>query len=276
VAESRGLRAALRARLWQRLCRNARALTDEELARPALVVAPHPDDESLGCGGTIAAKRAVGAPVTIAILTDGSHSHDRYAQAADMRVRRRREALDAAAALGVAADDVVFVDIEDTRLANDLDAATARLTTLIEQRRPVEVFAPSRYDMPADHRAAFDATLAAVRRTGKRMIVREYPVWLWQHFPWARADLYVGRSRLRRAFAAVRANRRLLGEFRTCCDIAPVLESKRRALAAHASQTVGLPGHERWPTLADVSHGELVACFERDHEIFSTTEVDDG
>ena len=276
MTESRGIRAALRARLWARIAAGAHAMSEAQLAGPALVVAPHPDDESLGCGGTIARKRAIGASVTIVILTDGSHSHDRYADPAEMRVLRRREALDAAAALGVGEDSVFFVDVEDTRLSQHEATAAARVAELLETHRPVEVFTPSRYDMPADHRAAYSATLAAVRSIGRRMTVHEYPVWLWQHFPWARAENYIGSSKLRRALAAARANHRLLTQFRTYCDITNTLDRKRHALSAHASQTVGIEGHAVWPTLQNVSHGEFAACFDRDREIFASTEVNDG
>jgi LmbE family N-acetylglucosaminyl deacetylase len=249
-------------------------MTTEELTRSALVVAPHPDDESLGCGGTIARKRACGAPVTIAILTDGSHSHDRYAGVDEMRERRSGEAIDAAAALGVDARNLVQFGIEDTRLTEYETAATARLTELLQDARPAEVFVTSRYDMPPDHRAAARATFAAVRACGRPTIVREYPVWLWQHFPWSDSDHFVGKSRLIRGVASVRANRRLLRGYRTYCEIGDVLDRKREALAAHASQTRGLAGRSPWPTLTDVSRGEFVACFDRDAEFFQTTEVD--
>ena len=49
---------------------------DEVLtAKPCLVLAPHPDDESLGCGGLIAACCAAGRPPVVVSLTDGSASH---------------------------------------------------------------------------------------------------------------------------------------------------------------------------------------------------------
>lgn len=271
--EGDGLRASLRAALLRRLTERAKPLEDRDLARPALVVAPHPDDESLGCGGTICRKRGLGAAVTICFLTDGAHSHDRYADPAEMRVRRRAEALQAAAALGVEEGDVAFVDIEDGRLAEHESSATGRLHALLAERRPTEVYLPSRYEMPADHVAAYRAALAAVRANGEPMTLHEYPVWLWQHFPWSAAQYYVGKSRRARALAALRANRRLFAGFRTRCDLGRALEGKRRALAAHASQTTRLAGYERWPTLRDVSAGEFFACFDRGVEFFHTTEV---
>src|SRR5579885_2284019 len=60
---------------------------------PALIIAPHHDDETLGCGGVIALKRAAGVPVQVVILTDGSRSHLEQASlpVADIIASRRRE-----------------------------------------------------------------------------------------------------------------------------------------------------------------------------------------
>jgi len=49
----------------------ARDDTATSAARSALVLAPHPDDETLGCGATILRKRAAGTPVHVLIVTDG-------------------------------------------------------------------------------------------------------------------------------------------------------------------------------------------------------------
>jgi hypothetical protein len=67
-ARARGLyRAALGKR------RNVR--DDLSLRRSAVVFAPHPDDETLGCGGTIVRKIRAGARVRLVVMTDGGSSH---------------------------------------------------------------------------------------------------------------------------------------------------------------------------------------------------------
>jgi hypothetical protein len=63
----RGIRSALK---W-----SARDFTDSAAGRAALVIAPHPDDETLGCGATILRKVSAGSSVTVLIVTDGRHSH---------------------------------------------------------------------------------------------------------------------------------------------------------------------------------------------------------
>ena len=77
----------------------------------ALVLAPHPDDESLGCGGLIAAACAGGQPPIVVVLTDGAGSHPNSRAYPPDRLRTTREAetLAALACLGLLEDRVVFL-----------------------------------------------------------------------------------------------------------------------------------------------------------------------
>ncbi len=60
------------------LARRATVASPTELMVPTVVVAPHPDDETLGCGVLIAAKRRLGAEVAVVFLTDGAASHPQF------------------------------------------------------------------------------------------------------------------------------------------------------------------------------------------------------
>ena len=53
-------------------------LSKSDLAASAIVFSPHQDDETLGCGGTIARKKEAGAEVKVVFMTDGSLSHHRF------------------------------------------------------------------------------------------------------------------------------------------------------------------------------------------------------
>ena len=59
-----------------------------DLVRPALVFAPHQDDETLGCGGTILKKRAAGAEVGLVFLADGGTSHEKLMVPQEMATLR--------------------------------------------------------------------------------------------------------------------------------------------------------------------------------------------
>src|SRR5689334_16054551 len=81
-----------------------------------IVLAPHLDDESLGCGGLIAECVASGRPPTILFLTDGTGSHPGSVEFPSGRLRtlRQQEAIAAGRALGVSADRILFLDQKDS------------------------------------------------------------------------------------------------------------------------------------------------------------------
>ncbi len=95
------------AAMWSALVRRARSVGRPQAERmgPWLMLAPHPDDESLGPGGLIAMLARRGAPPRIAFLTDGSRSHEGAPGWSARRIvgARRREATRALRMLGVRA-----------------------------------------------------------------------------------------------------------------------------------------------------------------------------
>lgn len=145
-----------------------------------LILAPHPDDESLGCGGLIAACAADNRPPLVAILTDGTGSHPRSRLWPPERLKalRRQEARDATRALGLAPDRLIFLDAKDTAaptqgpefetLVQRLKAALAGITTILS---------PWRHDPHCDHEAASVLATRVAQDTGLRHVA--YPVWGW-------------------------------------------------------------------------------------------------
>ncbi len=100
--------------------------------RRPLILAPHPDDESLGCGGLIAAACAAGLAPEVVILTDGGASHPGSTSHPPARLRalRAEEARQATAALGLPPDRLTFLPYEDCQLPAAGDAAHAAAATL--------------------------------------------------------------------------------------------------------------------------------------------------
>ncbi|MCB1182882.1 PIG-L family deacetylase [bacterium] len=169
----------------------SRPFDASDLARPALVFAPHQDDETLGCGGLIALKRRAGVPVSVVFLTDGATSHATRMPADELVARRRGEAVAACAVLGVAAADVHFLDLPDGELTGRLAAAADAAGGVLDVHPDHgQVFVPYAGDTTPDHIAARAAVLAALgERPERAWTVFEYPVWFWHHWPWARPDL---------------------------------------------------------------------------------------
>ena len=123
-----------------------------------LVVSPHPDDEVLGVGGTIARLASEGNDVTVAIVTKGWEP-----LFADSQVEQvRTEARAANDVLGV--KSLRFMDLPVTRLSQipryELNKEFERL---ISEERPELVFSPFCGDRQDDHRQVFDACMVALR-----------------------------------------------------------------------------------------------------------------
>jgi LmbE family N-acetylglucosaminyl deacetylase len=190
----------------------------------ALVVAPHADDETLGCGGLIAEKTRRGDPVHVAVISDSAARHPAYgnATATEVAHRRQAETLAAMRELGLPGECGSFFGAPDGQL-NRLGLAEARnlqfqLVSLLRSFSPAEVFVPFLGGGSTEH----DATVWLVRdalavAAGPRPVVWEYPVWAWWN-----------PLRLRRQLAH--------GDENFHFDLGPRQAVKRTALARHASQ----------------------------------------
>jgi LmbE family N-acetylglucosaminyl deacetylase len=219
--------------------------------RPVLVLAPHPDDESLGCGGLIAQACARGHPMHVAILTDGAASHPPSAEwpAARLRHQRALEARAATGLLGLPPENLVFLDVPDGRAPHagpEFAGLAHQLGDIVRQRGIGTICATWQHDAHPDHVAAGLLAAAVARRTGVRHLA--YPIWTWMLPPDA-------------SLPAPRHGARL--------DIGGLLPLKRRAIAAHRSQITRLVGGEAG--MVPLS-AEFLAQFDRPWETFIAVE----
>lgn len=184
-----------------------------------LVLAPHPDDESLGCGGLIARAVAEGRAPLVVVLTDGAGSHPGSAAYPGPRLAAVREAetVAAVAQLGLGAGRVVFLREPDTRAPREgaaLEAVADRLCGLVERHGCTALLASWAHDPHCDHLAADRVARLVAARCG--VAHWAYPVWGWT-LP-EDAEVPGG------AVEGVRL------------DVGAHGEAKRRAVAAHRSQ----------------------------------------
>jgi LmbE family N-acetylglucosaminyl deacetylase len=136
--------------------------TERVRAASALVLAPHYDDEVLGCGGLLAQLAAAGAAVRVLFLTDGGGEPATDPEA--YRRRRREEGVRACGLLGLAGCD--HLSLPDGALDRHLDEAVQGIRRTLLTQRPELLLAPSPLEISRDHRAAFAALhrlLSAVR-----------------------------------------------------------------------------------------------------------------
>ena len=141
-------------------------------ARTVLVLAAHPDDETLGVGGTMAAHAAAGDAVHVLILTDGvSARHD---------VLEPQKAAARAACSALGAEGVEFAGLPDQRLDGMALLEVIRpIGEAIRELRPEIVYTHHKGDVNQDHRTVFEATMVAARPVGdnpvKQLLAYETP-----------------------------------------------------------------------------------------------------
>ncbi len=189
-----------------------------------LIVAPHADDESLGCGGVISLLRKYGQTVYILLLSDGTLSHPNSVEYPKDRLRKLRETelLEAASILNVPTENVIFCRYQDRNVPNttskDFEVTVKSISKMLEMLKPQSIFVPWRRDPHPDHRAAFQLINAANPQHAK---IYEYPIWLEE----------LGELQDAPSIEEVMPFR---------LDIKTVLQQKQKAIGAHRSQTTDL------------------------------------
>ncbi len=214
--------------------------------RRLVVVAAHPDDETLGAGGVIAEAAHRGIAVAVLVISAGERSHPDSPthSPADLAGVRRAEVRSAIAVLAPAAV-IRQLAVPDGELAESVDTVVAELADLLADGGPATlIVAPWRGDRHPDHAAAAKAAAVVADRTGAALV--EYPVWAWH---WATPGDGTFTTDMLTAATLSDASRSM----------------KRTALEQYVSQLRPLsdrPGDEA------VVHEEFLAHFRRPVELF--------
>ena len=177
---------------------------------PVLVVAPHPDDEIIGCGGALALHLLRGDPVEVALVTAGGRGGDEATRLSESRAAARE--------LGDAA--VCCLGATDGDVASDGDLAR-RLGAVIERVAPRVIYAPSPWEMHPDHVATLHAVLAALvgRAAGRTLLLFEVNTEAMATFL---LDVTPVRDRKRRALSVFASQMGLI-------DVVDKVDSRNRA-----------------------------------------------
>lgn len=208
-----------------------------------VVVAAHPDDESLGAGGLIATAADRGLSIYVVLLTAGEASP--FASPASTRhamATLRLAEMENALARLAPENTLVFLGAPDGEVAANEAHVARSLTELVGNGGSTLLVAPWRADGHPDHDAAGRAAAVAARESGARLV--EYPLLAWnrlvpEELPWQHTRCLPLPADLRdRKEAAIRAH-----------------VSQVRASGAHAGGQAPLPGR-------------VLAHFTGEHEHF--------
>jgi len=142
--------------------------------KSVLVVAPHQDDEAIGCGGALALQAGAGQRAFVVFLQDGADGHDEIGMTRDGLVSlRNEESRRAAAVLGL--ESPCFLGFAD--LGASIREAAGRLQRIIRERHVDAIFAPFIFDAHPDHRFANYALAEALEPISWPVRVFGYEVW---------------------------------------------------------------------------------------------------
>jgi LmbE family N-acetylglucosaminyl deacetylase len=214
-----------------------------------LVLAPHPDDETVGCGGTLRKYVDAGVHVKVVIMTDGRQGDPeirRMAQDDPIRrhkeeglvERRKREALAALDTLGV--EDREFLEARDGELRASTAIVAPKLAHTLSQWRPDAVLLPFVTDRHRDHFATNGCFVEAIELLNSSWTVAiqcvAYEVWSPIY-----ANVFV--------------------------DISATMDFKRRALSCYQSQisemdfAEGVEGLNRFRAISGMVGGDYAEAF---------------
>ena len=149
-----------------------------ERRQEVLVLAPHPDDETFGCGGTIRMLTDRGVAVDVAFLTCGEMGVEGGLPPAnasrEMAETRKREAQAACSVLGVR--EVIYLNGHDTQLSVEPQHVQS-IVQLLSLRSYQRVFCPWPHDSHADHGATFRLLRDAVKHNSLATSFWLYEIW---------------------------------------------------------------------------------------------------
>jgi LmbE family N-acetylglucosaminyl deacetylase len=208
------------------------------MAKSVLVVVAHPDDEVLGCGGTIARHVAEGDTVHAVFLADGVSS--RHDADTDDLARRLAATEQARQILGIST--ITFLGLPDNRLDGmPLIEVIQPLAHVIDQGKPQIIYTHHFGDLNVDHRIAHQAVMTACRPTPDCMIREIYAFEVMSSTEWSSVGLMPFLPNL-------------------FVDISDFLATKMHALEAYALEMRSSPHSRSLEHIAELArhHGHCV------------------
>lgn len=211
------------------------------MGKKIAVFAPHPDDETLGCGGTIARRISEGCEVVVAVMTDGRHAFSQlFGSTSDpspeeLKEIRMGEVTSALRILGVQNEDIVFFGFEDGTLGKHEKEVEDKVVALLKDFVPTEVYFPYRKDTNLDHQVASKLVQDAFVRFSFMAFRYQYSI----ARKFSRLSPFVSRllNPIRRNLVYV--------------DISQFLQKKQAAVSEFKSQITVISSKQQRPVMQD-------------------------
>jgi len=159
------------------------------VVKRVVVFAPHPDDETLGCGGSVAEKLIEGYEVFVVFMTDGRHALEGFVGSngptpSEVKTIRRAEAINATRILGVQENNLFFLDFEDKKLYESECAVRERVVGILKELSPAAVFFPQEREYNVDHRVTNSILRETLGTLDPRPIEYSYIIaWSFPFYP---------------------------------------------------------------------------------------------
>lgn len=169
---------------------NAPYMAIEQLGKQlgaTMILAPHPDDESLGCGGLIQYLTEQDVPLFVCFVTSGGASHRNSISYPSQILTeiREQEAINACKILGVDSNNIIFLRQNDAMLSDlqedEKAEIVSRLSNYLKEFDIDSFILPWRRDPHPDHMASYELGKHAVKMVEKDIQILEYPIWLWKN-----------------------------------------------------------------------------------------------
>jgi LmbE family N-acetylglucosaminyl deacetylase len=227
--------------------------------RSCVVLSPHPDDESIGMGATLARKAASGSRVVVVVASDGRYSSiSNVISEEELITIRQKECQAACTQLGIAESDIIFLDhidgqIDEDKLEKDIDKILSELDFA-----PDEIMSTSIFDEHFDHQKC--ARVAKRIAAEHNLILRCCPLYWWAQGPWKPHEPADTLTRLQRNItepftSLMRGYLVTSGEFEI---------SREKAVACYSSQISNITGEATWTSLDP----DWLSEFSRKKEFF--------
>lgn len=157
---------------WELVWRSAKAWRPPR--NPTIVIAPHPDDESLAAGGLISMLISSGIPVQVIAVTDGENAYGNLPDST-LAATRRMEQTSALDQLGLKASAIVRLGLTDSHVVRERNSLLGQLLSFVSM--DTHILAPWTGDFHPDHEACGRAAEEVARLTGAALTF--YFFWTW-------------------------------------------------------------------------------------------------